>query len=137
MPRRYGYAPRGERCYGTHDWHAKGKTNVIGALLGKNLLTSCLFEHSIDSDTFCAFLTQDLLPKVPKNSVLVMDNAAFHKRTDIQSHIENAGLTLQYLPPYSPDLNPIEHKWAHAKARRRNLQCSIAELFTECLLYHS
>jgi transposase len=130
MPRQYGYAARGERCHGTHDWHAKGRTNVIGALLGKNLLTRCLFDTSIDSDIFCAFLIQDLLPKIPKNSVLVMDNAAFHKRSDIQTHIHKAGFTLQYLPPYSPDLNPIEHKWAQAKARRRTLQCSIHELFS-------
>jgi transposase len=131
MPRRYGYALKGRRCYGPHDWHAKARTNVIGALLGKKLLTTCLFDTAIDSEVFHNWLTKDLLPKVPKNSVLVMDNATFHKRHDTQSCIKNEGLILEFLPPYSPDLNPIEHKWAQAKTRRRDLSCSISHLFAD------
>jgi hypothetical protein len=131
MPRRYGYAHRRKRCYGTHDWHSKARTNVIGALIGACLLTICLFETSINSDIFHSWVTQDLLPKLPKNSVLVMDNATFHKRADTQTLIHEAGFLLEYLPVYSPDLNPIEHKWAQAKARRRSLQCSIHSLFSE------
>ncbi len=132
MPRRFGYAPLGKRCFGSHDWHAKGRTNVIGALLGFCLLTLGLFTQTINSDTFFAWVTQDLLPNLPKNSVIVMDNATFHKRQDIQQAIWAAGHILEYLPPYSPDLNPIEHKWAQAKALRKQQNCSIDELF---LLY--
>lgn len=132
MPRRFGYAPLGKRCFGLHNWHAKGRTNVIGALLGFCLLTLGLFPETINSDTFFAWVTQDLLPKLPKNSVIVMDNATFHKRQDIQQAIWEAGHILEYLPPYSPDLNPIEHKWAQAKALRKQHNCSIDELF---LLY--
>ena len=131
MPRRYGYASKGKRCFGKHDWHAKARTNVIGALLGATLLTACLFDTTINSDIFHTWLAQDLLPKLPENSVLVMDNATFHKRADTQAQIQNAGFTLEYLPPYSPDLNPIEHKWAQAKAPRRFLHCSIESLFAE------
>jgi len=69
------------------------------------------------------------LPKLPPGCVLVMDNAAFHKRADIRRAIEEAGHNLESLPPYSPDTNPIEHKWARAKALRRRHQCSIDELF--------
>ena len=69
---------------------AKGRTNVIGALL-----------------------------------------ASFHKRADFQHLIEQQGYLLEFLPPYSPDLNPIEHKWAQAKALRRQKKCSIDELFTQ------
>lgn len=58
-----------------------------------------------------------------------MDNAVFHKNQNMQTMIENAGHTLQYLPPYSPDLNPIEHKWAQAKAFRKKLQCPIDQRF--------
>jgi transposase len=131
MPRRYGYAPRGQRCYGTHDWHSKARTNVIGALIGACLLTVCLFENSINSDVFHSWIKEDLLPKLPKNSVLVLDNATFHKRADTQNLIRDAGFILEYLPAYSPDLNPIEHKWAQVKARRRSLQCSIHSLFAD------
>ncbi|MCP4937507.1 MAG: IS630 family transposase [bacterium] len=129
MPRTHGYAARGERCYGLKDWNARGRTNVIGGLLGATLLTACLFSSNIDSDVFHEWLTQDLLPKLPPGCVLVMDNASFHKRHDMQNAIKDAGHILEYLPPYSPDLNPIEHKWAQAKAIRRATDCSINQLF--------
>ena len=63
-----------------------------------------------------------------------MDNASFHKRHDTMELISNAGHTLEYLPPYSPDLNPIEHKWAQAKAIRRKTGKSTEEIF-ESKLY--
>jgi len=88
-----------------------------------------LFKTNINADIFRAWVEQDLLPKLPENAVIVMDNAAFHKRQDMQNLIRNAGHTLLYLPPYSPDLNPIEQKWAQTKAIRKQLMCSINELF--------
>ena len=57
-----------------------------------------------------------------------MDNASFHKRADIIEAIENHGCVLELLPPYSPDLNPIERKWAQAKSIRRETQCSVDTL---------
>ena len=107
MPRTHGYAPIGQRCFGTQDWHAKGRTNAIGALIDKALLTIALFQTNINADIFTAWVEQDLLPKLPKNSIIVMDNATFHKRQDTQTLIKKAGHLLLYLPPYSPDLNPI------------------------------
>jgi transposase len=74
------------------------------------------------------------MPKLPKNSVIVMDNASFHKRLDIQQAILEAGHILEYLPPYSPDLNPIEHKWAQAKAIRKQKKCTVDELFSSGIL---
>ena len=62
-----------------------------------------------------------------------MDNAAFHKNKNMQDKIKQAGHILEYLPPYSPDLNPIEHKWAQAKAIRRKHQCSVESLFASHL----
>jgi len=129
MPRTHGYAKRGKRCYGIQDWGAKGRTNVIGALLGATLLTISMFTDNINSDTFHPWMTQDLIPKLPENAVIVMDNATFHKRHDTQCSILKAGFILEYLPPYSPDLNPIEQKWAQAKAIRRRTSSSIEELF--------
>ncbi|MCP4208768.1 MAG: transposase [Shimia sp.] len=129
MPRTHGYAPKGQRCHGSHDWHARGRTNVIGALIGSTLITACLFQCNIDSDVFQAWLTTDLIPKLPPGCVLVMDNATFHKRSDTAKAIMQANHTLQFMPSYSPDLNPIEHKWAQAKSVRRKTQCKIDELF--------
>ncbi len=129
MPRTHGYALRGNRCYGKHDWGAKGRTNVIGALLGGALLTVSMFESTINTDVYTAWVKQDLLPKLPSQSIIVMDNATFHKGSEMKDAIEEAGHTLLYLPPYSPDLNPIEKKWAQAKALRRRIGGSICSLF--------
>jgi len=129
MPRSHGYSTKGKRCYGTHDWGAKGRTNAIGALVGKVLLTVMLLTGSVNSEVFTSWIKEDLIPKLPPNSVIVMDNAAFHKSLEMKQAIEDAGHELLYLPPYSPDLNDIEHKWAHAKKTRQTTGCSIDELF--------
>jgi transposase len=129
MPRTHGYTLCGQRCYGKHDWGAKGRTNVIGALLGGILLTISMFETTINTEIYTAWVEQDLLPKLPAGSIVVMDNATFHKGSYMKQVIEEAGHTLLYLPPYSPDLNPIEKKWAQAKALRRRLGGSINNLF--------
>jgi transposase len=99
--------------------------------LGAILLTVTLINANVDSDVFYAWTKQDFLPKLPAHSVLVLDNATFHKRNDIQEVIQNNGHTLIFLPPYSPDLNPIEHKWAQAKQVRRKRQCSVEKLFKD------
>ena len=74
---------------------AKGRTNAIGALLNRLLLTVSLFSFNVNSDVFHAWMTQDLLPKVPVGSVIVMDNASFHKREDIIQYIQHAGVVLR------------------------------------------
>jgi transposase len=131
MPRTHGYAPRGKRCYGKQDWGAKGRINVIGALLGGVLLTVSLFSSSINTVIFTSWVEQDLLPKLPPKSVLVLDNATFHKGASMQKTLKDAGHILLYLPAYSPDLNPIEKKWAQAKSIRRRVRCDIPRLFLD------
>jgi transposase len=63
---------------------------------------------------FDAWVEQDLIPKLPKNSVVVMDNGTFHKRLKMVNALKSAGRTLLYLPPYSQDLNAIEKNWGHS-----------------------
>jgi transposase len=74
-----------------------------------------------------------LLPELPKRSVIVMDNAALPKGNGMQKILEDSGHTLLYLPPYSPDLNLMEKKWAQAKQIRRTNNCSIDDLFANYL----
>lgn len=128
-PRTHGYSLKGTRCYGTCDWHARGRINVIGACIDMTFINVVLFEGNIDSDVFYAWVINELLPALPEHAVVVLDNATFHRRQDIQKVIKDAGHTLEYLPPYSPDLNPIEHKWAQAKNIRKKLRCNVDDLF--------
>ena len=110
-------------------WHSKGRINAIGAIIDFNFLTVALFNCSINSDVFYAWLTLDFLPKVKSGTVVVMDNATFHKPADMIQAIKDHGCVVEFLPPYSPDLNPIDHKWAQVKSIRRKTQCSVDELF--------
>lgn len=128
-PRTNGYSSKGERCYAKRDWHAKGRVNAIGAITDFKLFNVCLFDSYINSDIFYAWLTKELLPNTPKQSVIVLDNASFHKRNDMIKVIKDAGHLLEYLPPYSPDLNPIEKKWAQAKSIKRQFGYTPDELF--------
>ena len=132
-PRTHGYSAKGKRCHDVHDWHPSKRTNVIGALVGKSLLTVSIFECNINTSVFNSWVEQDLIPKLPNNSVVVTDNASFHKSPLLKTMIEKAGHILEYLPPYSPDLNPIEPKWSQAKARRRKYRCDLDTLFEKCM----
>jgi transposase len=129
MPRTHGYAEKGKRCFGVHDWGARGRINVIGALIGGLLFAVGLFNCSIDSIVFGTWVRELLLPNLSKPTVIVMDNASFHKNEMILSQIRYAGHIVEFLPPYSPDLNPIEHKWSEKKAYRRKYRCSIDECY--------
>lgn len=131
MPRTCGYAPIGERCSGTRNRQAKGRTNAVGAPHGNGLPTVTPFDGGISSDVFSARIKQDLLPKLPESGVIVMDSASFRKRRDIRETAGAAGHLIEYMPVYSPDLNPIEHKRAQAEALRRKHRCSVDELFRD------
>lgn len=129
MPRTHGYSKKGKRCFGLHDWGAKGRTNVIGALLCGSLIAVSLIQRTVNTVVFNKWIIEKLIPELPKHSVVIMDNATFHKGKDMVKALEDAGHTLMYLPPYSPDLNPIEKKWAQAKAIRRRVGGDVKELF--------
>ncbi|MGX2974221.1 IS630 family transposase [Ursidibacter arcticus] len=116
--RPYAYAPRGQKCMGQYNWHLKNTTNAIGALYQNRLIAVGLYDFSINADVFHSWVKSVLLPELPPNSVLVMDNAAFHKRQDIQELIIQEGHTILWLPPYCPFLNLIEHTWAWIKHLR-------------------
>jgi transposase len=128
-PRTHGYSTRGKPCYGKKDWHCKGRVNAIGPIHNFEFITVDLWDCNINSDVFFTWLTKSLIPKLPENSVVVMDNASFHKRQDMLEALTEKGHTPFFLPPYSPDLNPIEKKWAQAKKIRKKFLCDPFSLF--------
>ncbi|CDH05994.1 transposase (fragment) [Xenorhabdus bovienii str. oregonense] len=96
MPRTHGYSAKGRRCFGTHDWQAKGRLNALGAILKRTFVTLSLFAGNINADVFHAWMTQDWLPTLPDGVVIVMDNAPFHKRQDTVPAIVNHGCLLEW-----------------------------------------
>ena len=107
-PRTHSYSQNGKRCYGKHDWPAKGGINSVGALLNRKLLVYKLYETAINADIFKDWISSKLRPKAPNNWVFILDNASFQKRKDIKEAIISAGHSLFFQPTYSPDLNKVE-----------------------------
>lgn len=119
--RTHGWGPRGRKVHGVCSGRTRPRTSLISAKRGKNLLAPILFEGSTNSTFFNYWLKSHLFNELPENSTIIMDNAAFHKTPMTRQLIEDAGHTLMYLPPYSPDFNPIEKDFGIMKRRRRFL----------------
>ena len=119
MARRYGRAPRGERLRaGVPHGHWKTTTFVAGLRL-TGLVAPFVLDGPINRDAFEAYVEQVLVPELSPGDVVVMDNLSSHKGPNVRALIENAGAILLYLPPYSPDFNPIENAFAKLKALLR------------------
>ena len=129
MARTNGRAPRGKRLIATvpHGrWHI---TTFVGALRQGGFTAPLVIEGAINGETFLAYVEQFLAPTLSRGDVLVMDNLSVHKVGGVRKAVEASGATLLYLPPYSPDLNPIELAFSKLKALLR----TAAERTTEAL----
>jgi transposase len=119
MARRYGRARRGQRLVAAVP-HGHGKTTtLIAALRHDGLSAPCVFDGAINGARFFAYVEQVLAPTLRAGDLVVMDNLAAHKVEGVRAAIAAAGAQVLYLPPYSPDLNPIEHAFAKLKALLR------------------
>ena len=128
--RLYSYSVKGLRANAEYNWQLKNCTNAIGAILHNQLLTVGLYDCSVNTSVFESWVEQDLLPKLKSTSVLIMDNATFHKGKKLIELIKSAGHYIVWLPKYSPDLNPIEKMWSRVKSIRKKFRVKdIDELF--------
>lgn len=119
MARLRGRAPRGERLVGRIP-HGHWKTTTFVAGLRCDALTAPgVIEGAMNGITFVAYVEQILAPTLKPDDIVVMDNLSAHKVPGVREAIEAAGATLCYLPPYSPDFNPIEQLFAKLKALLR------------------
>ena len=119
----YARAPRGQRAFG----HAPGgwkRLTILGAIAVDGLVAAMTVAAATTAQVFLAFLEQVLLPALRERPgcVIVMDNLASHKAACVRAAFEAASIDYRYLPPYSPDLNPIEPAWAKAKAELRRAE---------------
>jgi transposase len=119
MARLRGRAPKGERLRaGVPHGHWKTTTFVAG-LRVNGIAAPMVLDGPINRDAFQAYVDQVLVPELKSGDVVVMDNLSSHKGPDVRRSIEAAGARLLYLPPYSPDFNPIENAFAKLKALLR------------------
>lgn len=120
--RPHGWGLKGKRVYGFCDALTRPRTSLIGAYCRGNasIIAPLLFDGTCNTQVFNLWLTQAFLPLVPKGSYLVLDNATFHRAASSMDLMKQAGIIALFLPPYSPELNPIEKCWANIKRAWRN-----------------
>jgi transposase len=119
MVRRYGRCPRGERLIG-YAPHGHWKTiTFMAGLRMRGMTAPFVLEGAMNGPMFLLYVRRCLVPTLKRGDIVVMDNLPVHKVAGVAEAIEAAGATLLYLPPYSPDLNPIELAFSKLKAHLR------------------
>ena len=121
MQRTHGRAPPGERVVSRVP-HGHWKVlSTIAAMTVRGMTVSATFDGATDADTFVAFVREGLVPTLVPGQVVVLDNLSAHKGSQVKRLVESTGATLVPLPPYSPDLNPIELAISKVKTVLRKL----------------
>lgn len=137
--REYARAKRGIKILENIPGKKRTRISVIAGLFCGKMVGASSFVGGCNTDIFNAWLENILLKSVPKNSVIIMDNASFHKSPKTKEIIEKAGCVLKFLPTYSPDFNPIEHMWYKLKSILKKLipgnEENLEGIIEECLRY--
>jgi transposase len=148
MVRRTGWGPRGERLVDAAPWGHWKTTTIVAGLRSSGLIAPLVVDGPMNGITFRAYVEQMLAPALLPGDVVVMDNLPAHKVAGVEVALREVGASLLYLPPYSPDLNPIEQVFSKLKALLRKAAArtrdtlwsaigALIELFTpaECQNY--
>ena len=131
MARRYGRAPRGERCRMPVPLGNYKTTTVTAALRARGISAVSLLDTTMNGDRFRTYVEQTLVPDLKPGDTVILDNLPAHKVSGVRPLIEAAGARLLYLPFYSPDFNPIENIFAKLKALLRSAAArTIPDLWT-------
>ena len=115
----YGWAPKGKKLFDLRDGSTNKCLNIIATLKGGKLIAPFAFEGSCNTEVFNLYLREFLKPVLREGDVIVLDNASFHHSSKIRELAEECGCVVEFLPPYSPDLNRIENYWHSVKCKLR------------------
>ncbi len=109
------------------------KFSIISAVTCDNVLAAMYGEWATDTEIFTHFITEELCPKLIPSHTVLMDNINFHKSPTVKEAIQETGAKLIYLPPYSPDFNPIENMWSKIKTILREFSARTLEAFQRAI----
>ncbi len=110
----------GERLVASVPHGHRKTSSFIGCLSEDGMIAPCVLDGAVNAELFVAYIEQVLVPTLKVNDIVIMDNLPVHKVPAVRRAIEAAGAQLLFLPPYSPDLNPIEMVFAKMKAKLRH-----------------
>ena len=133
MSRNYGRIENGQRLHCPRPYQRGNKYSVISAISTQKIVASLYCEDSINGEVFSSFIETCLVPHLEKRHKVIMDNVAFHKVKEVEKMITATGAELIYLPPYSPDLSPIELMWSKIKNILRKYSARTADSFQNAI----
>ena len=128
MVRRYGRAKNKNRVNDYAPINTPKKTTLVSSVRLDGTQAYEFFQGSLNGKNFLSYVKNTLIPTLKKGDIVVMDNLSCHKVKGVKEAIEEAGASVLYLPPYSPDFNPIEMMWSKIKALLRNWKTDTPEL---------
>ena len=118
--RQHGWNHRGQKVYGDHSGNRRPRESLIAARRGKDFIAPMLFSGTADTDLVNDWTRHMLCKELRPNSTIIYDNAAFHKKKDLEAIAHECGHHVLFLPPYSPDFSRIEPDFANLKKRRQH-----------------
>ena len=118
--REYGYAPRGEKVTGESSGMNFARTNLVAGQIGGQTVAAMYYQQSTNSAVFEVWFEGRLMPRLSPGTVVILDNAQFHRKGELRKIASRYHVMVLFLPPYSPDLNPIEKLWANMKRWLKN-----------------
>ena len=119
--REYAYAPRGQKVVAKISGRKFKRINIVAGICQGEWVAPLEYSGTTDSVLFECWFENCLLKEVRKGSTIILDNAAFHRKSILPDLAKRYGCEILFLPPYSPDLNPIEKKWAWLKRKLRQI----------------
>lgn len=116
------WSKKGNKVVGERSGRRRLRTSVMAALNGDEIKVPIRYSGTANTDLFLYWLETFLLPVLEKEQVVIMDNCSIHKAPKVKQLIESVSCRLIYLPPYSPDLNPIENYWSVMKSNIKKIR---------------
>lgn len=133
MTRIYGREIEGKRVVDYVPDNRFSRTSIVSSVRMDGKCVPMVFQGALDGDIFKSYLEKLLLPTIIKGDIVIMDNLSSHKVKGIDKIIESAGAKIVYLPPYSPDLNPIEMMWSKIKSYLRKIKARTNETLFDAI----
>ncbi len=133
MTKHYGRAPRGRRVLEATPQGNWKILTILGAMSLNGMIATMTIEAATDAEIFLAYLDHVLCPALRPDDVVVMDNLSSHKVAGVRERIEAVGASVLYLPPYSPDLNPIEKAWSKLKQQLRGVKARTTQALDQAI----
>ena len=124
--REYARAPRGQKIYEKIKGRKYQRTSIVAAQRGRKIIAPLEYKGTMHGDFFEAWFENHLVPELSEGDVIILDNASFHRKKRLYEIAELHNVTIIFLPPYSPELNPIEHFWHWLKK-------TTADMLKKCL----